>query len=96
VKFAILTIAVLVLTTLSATNLPSSPLQEPAASFQSDIEKLEAEFKELDEDDEDVVVDVSGDSESSGNIDIRVRKIESSFPRAGGAKTGGAQSADAG
>lgn len=73
----------LVLTTFMATNSRTASIQKPAPKPQSDIEKLEAEFKELDRQDEDVRVVVSGDKESSGNINIRVDTIELSSKVAG-------------
>ena len=77
-----LTIALFVLITLPITNPKKTSAQEHAPSAP-DVERLEAEFKELDAEDADVTVEVSGNNESSGKFRIKVQTTEYSATASG-------------
>ena len=82
-KLTALVLTLFVLITLPAVSLNKTSAQESAPKPMSDIERLEAEFKEIDAEAEDVTVNVSGDKESSGKISIKVKTTELSTQAVG-------------
>ena len=86
-----LTAATLILFFISASLLSvGRAQQEPANKPPSQIEKLEAQFKQLDEEAGSVTVEASGDKESSGRLKITVEsKARTLTDSAAANKSGG-------
>lgn len=74
-KLTVLTVVILLLLSFSIVNQQElSGFQDTTVNKTLDLQKLEAQFKQIDEEPDSVEVDVSGNKESSGKMNIVVER----------------------